>query len=354
MFSRLVFGEPELKEDPRQIFEPPEATEWRLKYNMNSVTTHWTTHPYFPFGMVFLYLTIVLGSQALFNRKRKQVLADLKHQNEMQARSRVTVSTIASCSSRNSETEIKNRMSIYSEIQKSVEEQADEHMGKIMDRYFGFIRNRGPIFHAYNLLCIALAVTGFSLQMYGVFTFSGFSLVCGGHQNRERLDVWKTAIWVFYISKFVEFFDTFIMVMKLPKSHKQLSFLHIYHHASIPIVLWFYIMRSTGSMEWLPVAANSFIHIIMYSYYFVTGQPWPESHPAKRFVRYFKPVLTSGQLIQFVLIELQSVIGLIYGDGCGWFTHLKWICAVYTATMLWLFGNFFVQSYILPKKAKTE
>jgi len=34
-------------------------------------------------------------------------------------------------------------------------------------------------------------------------------------------------IWVFYVSKIVEFIDTVIMVLK--KNNRQVSFLHVYH-----------------------------------------------------------------------------------------------------------------------------
>jgi hypothetical protein len=39
------------------------------------------------------------------------------------------------------------------------------------------------------------------------------------------------ALWWYYISKIFEFFDTVLMVLR--KKNNQISFLHVFHHASI-------------------------------------------------------------------------------------------------------------------------
>jgi len=332
----MIYMMNNLPEQIRRFFETSQATAWRQLYNTNPTTTHFTLHPYFVFGNVVLYLFVVIVFQYLFCKKRNNLTKQDLDYMEKRVRFKWFFRSI-----------------FKKEVEKSNEltnQQKDALLTKIMDDHFGFIRNKGPIFSAYNILCIGLSFSSLCLQLYAVLTYKTFSPVCGGYMNRENLPHFKFAIWCFYIAKFIEFFDTFIMLMKLPSSEKQLSFLHIYHHASIPIVVWFYIMQSTGSMEWLAVSLNSFIHVIMYSYYFIKAQPWPNSHPLKIIAKVFKPVITSGQLVQFLCILIQCLYAIYIGDGCGWFTHLKWIQVCYMLSMLGLFGNFFVQSYITPKK----
>ena len=42
--------------------------------------------------------------------------------------------------------------------------------------------------------------------------------------------------WVFYVSKFVDMFDSFFFVLKKKFTH--LSFLHVYHHGIMPLQCW--------------------------------------------------------------------------------------------------------------------
>ncbi len=157
-------------------------------------------------------------------------------------------------------------------IKKSArEERLDATMSASMDKLIpSFIRQKGPFSIGYNVLCIGLSFTSLALMLAAWFSYEGSALVCGGHMTKEELPLWKTATWVFYISKFIEFWDTFFMVARQPQAKRQLSFLHIYHHFSIPFVVWIYIMQNTGSMEWLPVSLNSFIHVVMYIFQIFT------------------------------------------------------------------------------------
>ena len=43
-------------------------------------------------------------------------------------------------------------------------------------------------------------------------------------------------MWMFYISKILDFFDTITIVLQ--KKWKQLSFLHVYHHSSVFMFYW--------------------------------------------------------------------------------------------------------------------
>jgi hypothetical protein len=59
-----------------------------------------------------------------------------------------------------------------------------------------------------------------------------------------------------------EFVDTMIMIMK--KNNHQISFLHVYHHATTFFPAWWLnIMFSPGGDAYFCCAVNSFIHVLM-------------------------------------------------------------------------------------------
>ncbi|EGD77447.1 hypothetical protein PTSG_08543 [Salpingoeca rosetta] len=142
------------------------------------------------------------------------------------------------------------------------------------------MRNRAPLqltnfMRAYNLSCVILAgAVCYGIIMncirYGFISYYG---------NGERMDARTEGgkhllcfIWLYYIQKFWEFLDSFIFILR----HKwnQLSFLHVYHHSSITIISFAYICLSGSGDVALGAFINSFIHVLMYSHYFLTTFKW--------------------------------------------------------------------------------
>ncbi|RVX68202.1 hypothetical protein B0A52_08711 [Exophiala mesophila] len=104
--------------------------------------------------------------------------------------------------------------------------------------------------------------------------------------------------WIFYLSKFYEVIDTFIILAKGKKS----SLLQTYHHAGAMLCMWAGI-RYMSPPIWMFVFVNSFIHTIMYTFYLfnVIGIKVPKR---------IKQSLTTLQITQFV-------VGVFYA-----FSHL--------------------------------
>jgi hypothetical protein len=101
------------------------------------------------------------------------------------------------------------------------------------------------------------------------------------------------------------------------------------------------------SFQFLPILLNAIVHVLMYGHYFVT---------ALGVKSWWRPYLTSLQLAQFVLIFTQSILGLAYGETCGVERtpdYARVLMIFYMGTMLFLFGRFFVQSYMTPNKGKS-
>jgi len=68
-------------------------------------------------------------------------------------------------------------------------------------------------------------------------------------------------LWLFYISKVLDFMDTFFIVTK--RSWKQLSFLHVYHHFTIFLFYWLNLRANYDGDIYLTIVLNGFIHSIM-------------------------------------------------------------------------------------------
>jgi hypothetical protein len=89
--------------------------------------------------------------------------------------------------------------------------------------------------------------------------------VVNGLPDRSQLGrMWTEGLayygWIFYLSKFYEVLDTFIILAK----GKPSSTLQTYHHAGAMLCMWAG-MRYMSSPIWIFVLVNSFIHAMMVS-----------------------------------------------------------------------------------------
>ena len=90
--------------------------------------------------------------------------------------------------------------------------------------------------------------------------------------------------WIFYISKFIDMFDSFFFVLKKKFTH--LSFLHVYHHGIMPLECWFgaryarslisnnscVLYRFVGGGHGGFLAfLNAGVHTVMYLYYLLAA-----------------------------------------------------------------------------------
>jgi elongation of very long chain fatty acids protein 4 len=151
-------------------------------------------------------------------------------------------------------------------------------------------------------------------------------------------------VWIFYLSKSYEFFDTFIMI--LTKKNKQISFLHVYHHSTIFAIWWCIAKYAPGGDAYFSVILNSFVHVVMYAYYFQSTIKYEGVFSMKP----IKPYITSLQMFQFMCMLIQSFYDYMFP--CNYPRFLVILLGGYMLTLLALFGNFFVQSYL--KKGKKE
>jgi len=149
-------------------------------------------------------------------------------------------------------------------------------------------------------------------------------------------------LYVFYLSKILDFLDTVFII--LSKKFKQLSFLHVYHHFSIFLFYWLNLNVGYDGDVYLTIVLNGFIHTVMYTYYFVsmhTENIW------------WKSALTMCQMIQFVVMNAQA--GYLIATDCKTFPpNITKAYLYYIVTLLVLFAQFYVASYVGKKKTPSS
>lgn len=149
-------------------------------------------------------------------------------------------------------------------------------------------------------------------------------------------------IWLHYNNKYIEFFDTFFMVVR--KSNKQISFLHVYHHFLL-VWAWYFVCKvACGGDAYFGAIMNSFIHVVMYGYYLMSllklNCPW-------------KKQVTKLQMVQFVVCMTHASYMLYNGDKY-YPPALSALNIFVMVNMLVLFGNFYRQAYNDAKNAKED
>lgn len=145
---------------------------------------------------------------------------------------------------------------------------------------------------------------------------------------------------VHYLTKYLDMLDTVWMVLR--KKDRQISFLHVYHHLTIGAIWGLLLHYGIGNGAAMYGAwINSLVHTLMYFHYFITS--FGINNPLKKY-------LTQFQMLQFASCIAQAVLVNVRGD-----KHypIKWgqLQLVYHATLLILFGSFYMKS-IRSKKSK--
>ena len=157
-------------------------------------------------------------------------------------------------------------------------------------------------------------------------------------------------LWLFYVSKAWDFWDTIFIV--LGKKWRQLSFLHVYHHITIFLFYWLNANVLYDGDIYLTVALNGFIHTVMYTYYFICMHT-KDPKTGKSLPIWWKSSLTLLQLFQFVTMMSQGTYLLASGcTNCNRRVTAAYV--VYILSLFYLFVQFFIQSYVKPKKDKKK
>ncbi|GFT94538.1 elongation of very long chain fatty acids protein 7 [Trichonephila clavipes] len=155
-----------------------------------------------------------------------------------------------------------------------------------------------------------------------------------------------SAGWVIYVLKYIEYCDTIFFVLR--KKYHLITNLHVIHHAALPIIGWVFIRTERSGFQLIPVGINSFVHIVMYTYYGLAAMG-----PEVQKKLWWKEHLTKLQMVQFVVIIL-FVIVIIPLSGCKTTQHGIYIEITAAAIFLALFYNFYIKTYKKPLKMSDQ
>lgn len=151
-------------------------------------------------------------------------------------------------------------------------------------------------------------------------------------------------ICVHFLSKFLDYVDTLMIVLR--KADKQLSVLHVYHHCTISMV-WGYLIHIDMAQGTIAYGAwiNAVIHSVMYSYYAFCVLKLG-------IAKLIKVWVTRVQLIQFFTCIAHSVSVMALESQISF--ELASLQFGYHCTMIALFGQFYMASYVKKPKGKEE
>jgi len=149
-------------------------------------------------------------------------------------------------------------------------------------------------------------------------------------------------IFYFYLSKYYEYVDTFLLYL----NGKQPILLQKYHHIGATFV-WHLSYYYKVDAIWIATISNSFVHTIMYSYYLGCLLKIKQ-------VRVIKKYITSLQLVQ--LIVPNFIILYFYSPPVETAENFRIICVfiAYVSILIVLFGQFYYKSYVNVKPIKQK
>jgi len=199
----------------------------------------------------------------------------------------------------------------------------------------------------YNVAMVALAFSmGVSIliaawsrsQRLGVM-----SLICERPEDVPLSGAFGFIIYVFYLSKYVELFDTVLLILR----QKPVIPLHVFHHGIIILITWSWLDGSWIVGSWWCVFVNSTVHTFMYYYYLLAslGQNvW------------WKKMLTMGQIIQFWsgFFLVNYWFWIREEEGCVGGLFAAALSHGGNMVLIVLFIRFFVSTYFGGRREKKE
>lgn len=177
----------------------------------------------------------------------------------------------------------------------------------------------------YNLVQVLLCTWMMVAAFIECFQRSDYIFICNKFDTKEKSQ-FPFVLWVFYLSKILDFTDTFLIVVR--RRWAGFSFLHIYHHFSIFMFYWVNINVAYSGDAYFPVIANSFIHAVMYLYYFLTTFG----------ISIGGPIVTKLQQVQFVCMMSQA--GYMLFNSCAFPPRITRLYFFYIFSLLVLFAQF--------------
>ncbi len=208
--------------------------------------------------------------------------------------------------------------------------------------------NLKPILIPYNFALVVLSAYMF-YEFLMSSTLANYSYICQPvNYSRSELAMRMASVcWWFFFSKVIELLDTLFFILR--KKNNQITFLHVYHHCTMIINWWLGVKYIAGGQSWFLAMCNSFVHIIMYSYYALAAMG-----PQMQKYLWWKRYMTTIQLAQFFIVIIHTTTNIItsLGPGCDYPQGFNYVVVLYAITLIILFGNFYRKSYSSKKHSR--
>ncbi|CAL1286982.1 unnamed protein product [Larinioides sclopetarius] len=161
---------------------------------------------------------------------------------------------------------------------------------------------------------------------------------CSTRKSPKFLELLEVAMkhgYQLYVIKFIDLLDTVFFILR--KKNKQVSFLHVFHHAGMCLIYYWglnNLHKHIGFYMALGFAINTVVHVIMYTYYGLAA-----IGPQMQKYLWWKKHLTRLQIGQIFFILGYMIFGFL--TGCEEFGNLDIYVLFYGSTTLFLFLNFY-------------
>lgn len=206
------------------------------------------------------------------------------------------------------------------------------------------MKNREPykldrLIQIYNIVQVILSLYLLDQALRHCY-FNGYNILCEPVDYSTDPTSVKIArgCYIYWVVKLIDLLDTVFFVLR--KKQNQVSFLHVYHHAGMVVLIWHGTKYFAGGHAVFTGALNSFVHVVMYSYYFITSL-----NPEYKKNIWWKKYITQMQLIQFLLIICRFG-ALLFQPNCGFPQFTAAILIPQNLFMLILFGDFYRKAYL--------
>ncbi|XP_073844206.1 very long chain fatty acid elongase 4 [Musca autumnalis] len=213
-----------------------------------------------------------------------------------------------------------------------------------------FMHNRQPyrlktfvtFYNAFQVVvCLYLVNEIWSLTSWEIFDFRTCRYYEENTPSRILFDkITYVTFWV----KVIELTDTIVFVLR--KKTNQITYLHVFHHSTTITLVYLMLRYYRGNGALYPVYLNSWVHVLMYSYYLLANICSPEFMRKLLFV---KKSITIIQMIQFVFILLQSAV---MWSNCKIPLILRVYYCMVVIVIFYGFYDFYKKTYRTTTKSK--
>lgn len=134
------------------------------------------------------------------------------------------------------------------------------------------------------------------------------------------------------------YFPQVLFVLRKKQNH--VSFLHVYHHSFIFIASYMYCRFVPGGHALMLGLWNTFIHAVMYFYFFLTVYRPDLTRNAN-----WKKYITILQMVQFAYLAIHFGLPVLFDYDCNIPKFWLWLPMIQNIFMLLLFSDFYVRAY---------